>query len=125
MTHRPFLVRSFPVRAFQTSSRARLLLMALLLITLGAFVIIAPFAALARNAAAAAPLPANFTRVTLIAGLNHPVQSRFAPNGDMYIAEQCGAILLFHNGALAGTPVITIPNTQCDSQRGLLGIALD
>ncbi|HEX8917829.1 MAG TPA: PQQ-dependent sugar dehydrogenase, partial [Chloroflexota bacterium] len=112
-------------------SRARLglLLFGALVLAVGAVATNAP-ATLAGSLAADSPsapstLLSSFTRTAVLTGLQNPVQTRFAPNGDMYVAQQCGTIRLAHNGVLVATPVIAIPNTQCDSERGLLGIALD
>src|SRR5207245_10643254 len=48
----------------------------------------------------------------------------FAPNGDNYIGEQSGAILIYRNGAVLPTPVVTL-NTDGSGEKGLLGLALD
>ena len=126
MTIWPSILQArFPSSLVKT--RARLLSLSVALLVVSSFAL--AFSALGANRFAtnstAATLPSGFTRVTVASGLTDPVQTRFAPNGDMYIAEQCGTIRLIHNGTLVSTPVISIPNTQCDNERGLLAIALD
>jgi glucose/arabinose dehydrogenase len=120
------MVASHRFWKFLVANQTKLLLIPMVVIALGTLGIIPSVSvALIGHVNVLAAVPPNFTRVTVISNLTNPVQTRFAPNGDMYIAEQCGTIRLYHNGALVPTPVIAIPNTQCDNERGLLGIALD
>jgi glucose/arabinose dehydrogenase/regulation of enolase protein 1 (concanavalin A-like superfamily) len=65
-----------------------------------------------------------FTKTELASGLKDPTVFAFAPNGDIYIGEQAGTILLYHNGAVESTPVGTI-STDGTIEKGLLGMALD
>ena len=65
-----------------------------------------------------------FAQKQLAGGLNHPIVFTFAPNGDIYIGEQQGAILIYRNGAVLPTPLGTIP-TDGTNEKGLLGLALD
>jgi glucose/arabinose dehydrogenase/regulation of enolase protein 1 (concanavalin A-like superfamily) len=65
-----------------------------------------------------------FAKKQLAGGLNHPVEFVFAPNGDIYIGEQAGTILIYRNGAVLSTPLGTI-STDGSSEKGLLGLALD
>jgi glucose/arabinose dehydrogenase len=65
-----------------------------------------------------------FAQTQLAGGLKKPVAIAFAPNGDIYIAEQGGTILIYRNGAILPTPVITL-NVFNVGETGLLGIALD
>ena len=44
---------------------------------------------------------------------------------DIWIGEQGGTILDYHNGALSGTPVVTLPNVFSQGECGLLGLAFD
>jgi len=74
--------------------------------------------------AAHAALPTEFEKTQVVGGLDDPTTMRFAPNGDIYIAEQSGAIKIFRNGGLLPTPVITV-DTINDHEKGLLGIELD
>ena len=70
-------------------------------------------------------LPAGFTQTQLAHGLKNPVVFAFAPGGDIYIGEQSGTILTYHNGAVAPTPLVTLPNVYGSGECGLLGMALD
>src|SRR6266851_1065340 len=65
-----------------------------------------------------------FAKKQLAGGLNHPVVFAFAPNGDIYLGEQTGTILIYRNGAVLPTPLGTI-NTDGSSEKGLLGLAVD
>jgi glucose/arabinose dehydrogenase len=69
-------------------------------------------------------LPAGFAKVELAQGLKNPTAIAFAANGDIYIAQQRGAILLYRAGVLQPTPVMTI-NTDFLTETGVLGLALD
>ncbi len=69
-------------------------------------------------------VPAGFAKTQLAHGLKNPTVFTFAPNGDIYIGEQSGTILLYHNGAVQPTPVGTL-NTDGSAEKGLLGMALD
>jgi glucose/arabinose dehydrogenase/regulation of enolase protein 1 (concanavalin A-like superfamily) len=65
-----------------------------------------------------------FAKKQLAGGLNHPVVFAFAPNGDIYVGEQGGTILIYRNGAILATPLGTI-NTDGSNEKGLLGLAVD
>jgi glucose/arabinose dehydrogenase/regulation of enolase protein 1 (concanavalin A-like superfamily) len=65
-----------------------------------------------------------FAKKQLAGGLKNPVVFAFAPNGDIYIGEQAGTILIYRNGAILPTPLGTI-NTDGSTEKGLLGLALD
>jgi glucose/arabinose dehydrogenase/regulation of enolase protein 1 (concanavalin A-like superfamily) len=65
-----------------------------------------------------------FAKKQLAGGLNHPIVFAFAPNGDIYIGEQAGTILIYRNGAVLPTPLGTI-STDGTNEKGLLGLALD
>ncbi len=69
-------------------------------------------------------LPPGFAKKQLANGLKNPSVFAFAPNGDIYIGEQSGAILIYRNGAVLPTPVVTL-NTDGSGEKGLLGLALD
>ncbi len=69
-------------------------------------------------------LPSGFAKTQLASGLKNPSVFAFAPNGDIYIGEQGGAILIYRNGAVLPTPVVTL-NTDGTGEKGLLGLALD
>src|SRR5438876_11361450 len=44
-----------------------------------------------------------FAKKQLAGGLNHPVVFAFAPNGDIYLGEQTGVILIYRSGAILPT----------------------
>jgi glucose/arabinose dehydrogenase/regulation of enolase protein 1 (concanavalin A-like superfamily) len=73
------------------------------------------------QSAIAAP-PSDFDSTTYLSGLSDPTAFRFAPNGDMYIAEKAGAIKRYSGGVV--TTLATVP-TPTDYERGLLGLELD
>ena len=84
-----------------------------------------PLSARAAAANTAFPdLPAGFAKVQLAKGLKNPTAIAFGPNGDIYIAQQRGAILLDRGGVIQATPVITIP-ADTGTETGVLGLALD
>lgn len=65
-----------------------------------------------------------FAKKQLAGGLKNPVVFAFAPTGDIFIGEQAGTILVYHNGAVLPTPLGTI-NTDGTNEKGLLGLAVD
>jgi glucose/arabinose dehydrogenase/regulation of enolase protein 1 (concanavalin A-like superfamily) len=69
-------------------------------------------------------LPVGFAKVELATGLKNPTAMAFAPNGDIYITQQRGAIRLFRGGTLQAAPVVTL-NTDNLTETGVLGLALD
>ncbi len=69
-------------------------------------------------------LPPGFVQTQLVGGLTRPVVVAPAPDGDVYIGEQGGKILDYHDGALLATPVLTL-NVFEMGETGLLGFALD
>ncbi len=69
-------------------------------------------------------LPPGFAKAQLAHGLKNPTAFAFAPNGDIYVAEQQGPILIYRNGQMLPTPVVTL-NTDGAAEKGVLGIALD
>src|SRR5436190_13061847 len=76
------------------------------------------------SAATVVQLPAGFAKTKLAHGLAKPTVFAFAPNGDVYIGEQAGAIVIYRNGAILPNPVITL-NVLDGNENGLLGLALD
>jgi len=72
-----------------------------------------------------APVPAGFQQTQLAHGLKNPVVFTFTPSGDIYIGEQSGKIVIYHNGAVLPTPLVTLPNVYASGECGLLGMALD
>lgn len=62
---------------------------------------------------------------TLVARVSSPIALAFTPDGRMLIAEQGGQLRVFKNGLLA-TPTLNLSSRLCsDSERGLLGVAVD
>ena len=72
-------------------------------------------------------LAAGFKQTQLAHGMTKPILLAFVPGGggDVWIGEQGGTILDYHNGALSGTPVVTLPNVFSQGECGLLGLAFD
>lgn len=70
-------------------------------------------------------VPPGFVQTQLAHGLAKPVVIAFAPNGDIYIGEQAGIILIYRNGAILPTPLLTLPNVYSQVECGLLGMAFD
>ena len=85
-----------------------------------------PFFPSHTNAAPAASpdLPSGFAKTLLAKQLNKPTALDFGPNGDIYIAEQPGAIVLYGNGKVSPTTVVTL-KTDSSGEKGLLGLVLD
>ena len=69
-------------------------------------------------------LAAGFTQTKLAGGLAKPIVLQFAPNGDLYVGLQAGKIVIFRNGAVLPTPVLSLTVFQ-QGETGLLGMALD
>jgi glucose/arabinose dehydrogenase len=69
-------------------------------------------------------LPVGFAKVELAQGLKNPTAIAFGPGGDIYIAQQRGAILLDRGGVIQTTPVLSI-STDLLTETGVLGMALD
>jgi glucose/arabinose dehydrogenase len=74
--------------------------------------------------AIAPELPAGFAKTQLAHGLKNPSVLAFAPNGDIYIGEQAGTVLIYRNGAIVSPAVITL-NADGAAEKGLLGLTLD
>ncbi len=66
-------------------------------------------------------LPNDLERTTLVTGLQEPTAFRFLDSGEVMIAEKGGQILLYHDGHLHPTPVLTLA-VDNEAERGLLGI---
>ena len=75
--------------------------------------------------ATAATVPAGFDD-QLVATLGDPTALAWTPDGRMLIAVKGGAVRVYKNGALLSTPAINLYTSTCgDSERGLLGVAVD
>jgi glucose/arabinose dehydrogenase/regulation of enolase protein 1 (concanavalin A-like superfamily) len=86
--------------------------------------------ALPPRAVQAAALPTTvgmapgFSKVQLANGLSSPTSIAFAPNNDIYLGLQGGSIVIYRNGVVLPTPIVTLV-TDSQSEKGLLGLALD
>lgn len=109
--------RTRPVHRFQASVVA---------LAVAALSIVATVAASPAHSATtvAQTVPAGFFKSQLAGGLKDPTVFAFAPNGDIYIGEQSGVILIYRHGAVLPTPLGTVPVFN-QGETGLLGLALD
>lgn len=73
---------------------------------------------------AEAQYPANFVQNPVATGLTHPTSLAFAPDGRIFVTEQGGTLRVIKNGALLGTPFLSLTVNSKD-ERGLLGVAFD
>lgn len=69
-------------------------------------------------------LPNGFTDSIVVPGLSSPTAIAFAPDGRMFICEKDGAVKIFKNGSLLGSPFLNL-SVSTESERGVLGIAFD
>ena len=68
--------------------------------------------------------PAGFTRnESWITGLSSATAMAQAPDGRMFVTQQGGQLRIVQNGALLGTPFVTLA-VDPNGERGLLGVAL-
>ncbi len=78
------------------------------------------------RAAAATVLPPGFEEITVVSGLDQPINFRFAPDGRVFITEKPGVVRVFKDGALLPTPLIDIQDQVNDFwDRGLYSLAFD
>jgi glucose/arabinose dehydrogenase/PKD repeat protein len=78
-------------------------------------------------AAGASTLPAGFQETAVVTGLTNPTAVRFAANGQVFVAEKSGRILVY-DGIGDPTPTeVADLSTQVHNfwDRGLLGLAVD
>jgi len=70
--------------------------------------------------------PPDFTDA-LVASVESPTDITFAPDGRLLITTQLGQLYVYKNGALVGTPALTLSsNAICSNiERGLLGVVAD
>ena len=72
-----------------------------------------------------ARLPGGFEDAP-VAKVARPTALAFAPDGRLLITTQAGRLRVFENGALRSTPALDLRTRLCtDSERGLLGVAVD
>ena len=79
---------------------------------------------LASVAEAATILDSGFTDTTVVTGISNPTAMAFAPDGRLFVAQQTGTLRVVKNGALLGTPFLTV-SVDSAGERGLLGITFD
>ena len=76
-------------------------------------------------AAARAAVPAGF-QDTLVATVAAPTALAFTPDGRLLITTQTGRLLVYDDGVLLATPALDLGPRLCtNSERGLLGVAVD
>ncbi len=68
--------------------------------------------------------PPNFAGVQIATKLD-PVGMDLAPDGRIFLAEKPGRIRIIENDVMLTTPLITIPNVDNNSERGLMKVAVD
>jgi glucose/arabinose dehydrogenase len=74
---------------------------------------------------ATAAVPMGFSD-TLLFSVSGPTAIAFTPDGRMLITTQGGALrVATAGGSLVATPAVTVPNVCSNSERGLLGVAVD
>ncbi len=67
----------------------------------------------------------SYTETQYTTGLSMPVSMAFAPDGRIFVAEKSGKLrVVKKDGTLVATPSLTL-NVSANSERGLLGVALD
>lgn len=95
-------------------------------LAVAASAVLASAASVPARAAIAVPqtVPVGFAKSQLAHGLTNPTAFVFVPDGDIYIAEQSGIILIYRNRTILSTPLGTL-NAYNHGETGLLGIALD
>ena len=72
-----------------------------------------------------AVLPSGFEDA-LVAKVARPTALAFTPDGRMLVTTQAGQLRVYENGALRAEPLLDLKPKLCtDSERGLLGVAVD
>lgn len=66
----------------------------------------------------------NFTKVTLIDGLEHPWGMDWLPNGEILITERPGRLRIVRDGQLDLDPISGVPQVLALGQGGLLDVAV-
>jgi glucose/arabinose dehydrogenase len=93
---------------------------------------IAAFTVVTASIARPAGLPTGFQAQTIATGLSQPAGLAFLPDGRLLVVEKTGALRIIKNGVLLAAPfldaseLVEPPFTlDIDSERGLLGVAVD
>jgi glucose/arabinose dehydrogenase len=73
--------------------------------------------------ASAATLPSGFSEQRFT-GITNPTALAFAPDGRVFVSQQCGQIRIIKNGALVSAPFASV-SVSCSDERGLHSIAFD
>jgi glucose/arabinose dehydrogenase len=74
---------------------------------------------------ATAAVPTGFSD-TLLFNVGGPTAIAFTPDGRMLITTQGGALrVVTAGGSLVAAPAVTVPDVCSNSERGLLGVAVD
>jgi glucose/arabinose dehydrogenase len=76
------------------------------------------------STAGAATLPTGFTEQLIASNLSSPTAMQIAPDGRIFVCLQGGQLRVVKNGALLGTPFLTV-TVSSSGERGLLGVAFD
>jgi glucose/arabinose dehydrogenase len=66
----------------------------------------------------------SFQDTKFVGGLNAPTAMDFAPDGRLFVCEKGGRLMIVKNGALLGTPFLSV-SVNSLGERGLLGVAFD
>jgi glucose/arabinose dehydrogenase len=79
------------------------------------------------NRALLASLPAGFAEAAVATGLSNGTAMELAPNGDLWVLEQTGAVKRFRPGSTTADVVGNVSplGLSASGERGLLGIAFD
>lgn len=74
-----------------------------------------------------ATLPTGFTEAAIATGLSSATAMEVAPNGDLWVLEQAGAIKRFRSGSTSADLVANLSSVglRSEGERGVLGIAFD
>src|SRR5919106_1536499 len=75
--------------------------------------------------AEAASLPDDFEEIEVMGGLKSATNMEFSPDGQLFMLEQAGKILIIKNGELLPTPFLTLAEVDGGAEGGLLGLAFD
>lgn len=67
---------------------------------------------------------ADYRVETVVSNVEVPWSIVFLPNGDMMFTERPGRVRLVQGGTLLPTPLLTVSDTQSNSEAGLMGMCL-
>lgn len=73
----------------------------------------------------AAPVEEDFQAVTLVEGLNLPMEFEISRDGRIFVVAKCGAFYAWNLDDGTPTQTSTLPDVRCEFEDGLLSIALD